>query len=103
MDIFLSPQEYRYRSVRDNCVSHRIINNFPQIKNCTILRLKLVLLASRWRWHGRADKTGLKILILHFYIRRKLDMIRYMIFQYGLELVLIQRILIGFEAEELLS
>ena len=47
---------------------------------------------------ARANKTGLDIMILHFYIRRKLDIIRYIIFQYGLEPVLIQQILIGFEA-----
>ncbi len=47
---------------------------------------------------ARANKTGFNIMIVHFYIRRKLDTIRYMIFQYGLEPILIQRILIGFEA-----
>ena len=47
---------------------------------------------------ARANKTGFDIMIVHFYIRRKLDMIRYMIFRYGLEPVLFQRLLIGFEA-----
>ncbi len=37
-------------------------------------------------------------MILHFYIRRKLDIIRYDTFQYSLEPVLIQRMLIGFVA-----
>ena len=46
---------------------------------------------------ARAIKNGFNIMIVHFYIHRKLDiMIRYMIFQSGLEPVLIQR-LIGFE------
>ena len=35
-------------------------------------------------------------MIVHFYIRRKLDMLD-IIFQYGKEQVLIYRILIGFE------
>ena len=47
---------------------------------------------------SRANQTGFNIRILHFYIRRKLDIIRYNIFQYGLEPLLIQRILFGFEA-----
>ena len=47
---------------------------------------------------ARTNKTGFNIMIVHFYIRRKLDIIQYMIFQYDLEPFLIQRILIGFEA-----
>ena len=45
---------------------------------------------------ARAKKTGLNLMIVHFYIRRKLDMLD-IIFQYGKEQVLIYRILIGFE------
>ena len=42
---------------------------------------------------GCANKTGFNIIIVHFY-----NTIRYMIFHYGLEPVLIQRILISFKA-----
>ena len=42
---------------------------------------------------GCANKTGFNIIIVHFY-----NTIRYMIFHYGLEPVLIHRILISFEA-----
>ena len=38
------------------------------------------------------------MMIVQFCIRRKLDIIRDMIFQYGFEPVLIHGILIGFEA-----
>ena len=49
---------------------------------------------------GRANKTSFNFIIVHFYICRKTgyNMTRYMIFQYGLEPVLIQWILYGFEA-----
>ena len=40
----------------------------------TIIRLKP---------RARAKKTGFNIMIVHFFIRRKLDKIRYMTFQYG--------------------
>ena len=58
-----------------------------------------------------ANKTGFNIIIVHFYIRLKLDIIQYatgFFFQYGSEPVLIQWILyivIGFEAilEKILS
>ena len=40
--------------------------------------------------NAQANKTGFYLMIVHFYnIRRKLDIIRYMIFQYCLEPVLI--------------
>ncbi len=48
---------------------------------------------------ARANKTSFHVMIVHFHIRRKMDItIRYMIFQYGFKPVLIQRILIGFAA-----
>ena len=45
----------------------------------------------------RANKTSFNIMTVHFYIRIKLN-IRYTIFQYCLEPVIIMRILIGLEA-----
>ena len=63
-------------SYLNSYLSYRIINSFPSVYKC---------------------KTSFNIRLPHFYIRRQLDIIRYMIFQYGLEPVLIQRILIGFE------
>ena len=44
------------------------------------------------------NNTDFNIMIVHYHIHRKLAIIRYMIYmKYGLEPVLIQRILIGFE------
>ena len=37
---------------------------------------------------ARSNKTGFNIMVVHFYIRRKLDIKQYMITQYGLEPVL---------------
>ena len=49
---------------------------------------------------AQANKTGVNFMILYFCIRRKLEynMKEHIIFQYSLEPVLIQRILIGFKA-----
>ena len=48
----------------------------------------------------QANKTGLIIMIAYFYIRKKLNIIRYVTcFSVCLELVLIQWIIIGFEAK----
>ena len=55
----------------------------------TWMRVKLDSLELPKAW---ANKTDFVIMIAHFYIRRKLNI------QYSLERVLIQRILIGFEA-----
>ena len=41
------------------------------------MRLKLVLLATTKLPKARANKTGFDIMIVHSYIRRKLDIIRY--------------------------
>ena len=58
----------------------RIMNSFPR--------------------HLGANITGFNIKIVHFYIYRKLDIIRYdtCFFKYGIEPVLIQPILNSFEA-----
>ena len=47
---------------------------------------------------ARANKTSFNIMIVYFNIRRKRDIIRYKDIQCGWEPVLIQRIIIGFEA-----
>ena len=45
--------------VQNSLLSHRIITNISEMPK------------------ARANKTGLNIMIVHFYIRRKIDIIRY--------------------------
>ena len=62
-------------------------------------KIKPVLLVVKLS-KAQANKTSIKFMIVHSYIRKKTgyNTICYMISQYGLKQVLIQRILIGFEA-----
>ena len=54
--------------------SHRIIKQLSADIECTIIRLKPVLNPEVPK--APAKKTGLNLMIVHFYIRRKLDIIR---------------------------
>ena len=80
---------------KNSYLSHRIIDCFQWITKWKIYNLKLVLLALRGL-RPRPTKLVLILEIVFWYIVCKTML--YIIFQFGWEPVLNQRILIGFEA-----
>ncbi len=88
------------KNIKDynNYLSHRNIDSFPRTSNWKIIRLIQVLLAPSDR---RPELTKLELILwfLFCYARKIIcNTMLYILFQYCWEPVLIQRIIIGFEA-----